>query len=462
MCDCAIPLSDDPRPAPWFVLPTPANESILAQFNADHLTSDGGLLWLARADAELGLGAALAACIPEWRRGPVRHSLATLVRQRVFQIACGYADQNDADSLRTDPLLKLACGRLPESGADLASQPTLSRLENAVDRRAIERLASALVRIYLRERGRGGAPKHVLLDLDGNDDPAHGHQHGVGYHGYYRQYMYFPLLVFDGDTGQLVTAILRPGRSHGSRFAVLVLRRLLKLLRAAWPGVRVEIRADSGFGIPRLYAWCEANAVGYTIGLIPNPVLKTYAAPLLAEAQAQSRAQGGLKVRLAGEVQHQAGSWPLERRVVFKAEVLAEGPNIRFVVTTRTEPPLAVYDRYVDRGEAENWIKDLKNALQADRLSDRRFWANAFRLLLHAAAFWLLDTLRRWLAAADAEVAHLQLDTLRLRVVKIGGWVREVADRYGPQLCLHLSSHHPGATLWRLLAPSARLHAWIP
>src|SRR5207302_11230324 len=162
-----------------------------------------------------------------------------------------------------------------------------------------------------------------------------------------------------------------------------VLRRLLKLLRAAWPGVRVEIRADSGFGIPRLYAWCEANAVGYTIGLIPNPVLKTYAAPLLAEAQAQSRAQGGLKVRLAGAVQHQAGSWPLERRVVFKAEVLAEGPNTRFVVTTRTEPPLAVYDRYVDRGAAENWIKDLKNnALQADRLSDRHFWANAFRLLL--------------------------------------------------------------------------------
>jgi hypothetical protein len=302
----------------------------------------------------------------------------------------------------------------------------------------------------------------VLLDLDGTDDPAHGHQEGVGYHGYYRQYMYFPLLLFDGDTGQLVTAILRPGRIHGSRFVVLVLRRLLKLLRAAWPGVSVEIRADSGFAVPRLYAWCEANQVSYTIGLIPNPVLESYAAPLLAEAQAQSRAQGGSKVRLAGEVQHQAGSWPMPRRVVFKAEALAEGPNTRFVVTTRTEAPLAVYDRYVDRGEPENWIKDLKNALQADRLSDRHFWPNAFRLLLHAAAYWLLDTLRRWLAAAQPEVAHLQLDTLRLRVLKIGGWVREVADRYGPDLCLHLSSHHPGAALWRLLAPSARLHAWIP
>jgi Transposase DDE domain group 1 len=462
MCDCAIPLSDERRVAPWFVLPTPAGESLLAQFNAGQVTSDGGLLWLAQADRELGLGAALAQCIPEWRSGPVRHSLATLVRQRLFQIACGYADQNDAQSLRTDPLLKLACGRLPQSGPDLASQPTLSRLENAVDRRAIERLATALVTIYLRERGRGGAPTHVLLDLDGTDDPAHGHQQGVGYHGYYRRYMYFPLLIFDGVTGQLVTAILRPGRIHGSRFVVLVLRRLLKLLRAAWPNARVEIRADSGFATPRLYAWCEANGVSYTIGLIPNPVLEAYAAPLLAAAQAQSQAQGGAKVRLAGEARHQAGSWPVARRVVFKAEALAAGPNTRFVVTTRPEAPLSVYDRYVARGEPENWIKDLKNALQADRLSDRRFWANAFRLMLHAAAFWLLDTLRRWLAAADAEAAHLQLDTLRLRVLKIGGWVREVADRYGPDLCLHLSSSHPGAALWRLLAPSARLYAWIP
>ena len=372
MCDCAIPLRDNPRPAPWFVLPTPAGESILAEFNAEHVTSDGGLLWLAQADADLGLGATLAACIPEWRTGPVRHSLVTLVRQRLFQIACGYADRNDATTLRSDPLLKLACGRLPANGAELASQPTLSRLENAVDRRAIERLATALVRLYLRQRGKAGAPEHVLLDLDGTDDPAHGHQEGVGYHGYYRQYMYFPLLIFDGDTGQLVTAILRPGRSHGSRFAVLVLRRLLKLLRAAWPGVSVELRADSGFAVPRLYAWCEADGVAYTIGLIPNPVLETYAAPLLAEAQAQSRAQGGLKVRLAGEVQHQAGSWPIERRVVFKAEALAEGPNTRFVVTTRTEDPLSVYDRYVDRGEPENWIKDFKNGLQADHLHDHR------------------------------------------------------------------------------------------
>jgi hypothetical protein len=239
---------------------------------------------------------------------------------------------------------------------------------------------------------------------------------------------------------------------------VLVLRRLLRKLRAAWPDLPVEVRADSGFAVPRLFAWCEANRVDYTIGLIPNPVLERLAAPLLADARTQSAAQDGAKVRLAGEASYRADSWPHPRRVVFKAEILAKGPNTRFVVTTRTDEPLALYDWYVDRGEPENWIKDFKNALRADRLSDHRFWANAFRLLLHAAAYWLLDQLRRWLLSAQA--ARLQFDTLRLRVIKIGGWVRERTDLGIPDVCVHLSSHHPGLALWRLLARASRIHSW--
>ena len=421
-----------------------------AAFDAGRLTSDGGLPWVSEADQALGLCEALAACIPEWRQRVVRHSLATLVRQRVYQIACGYEDQNDASTLRTDPLLKVVCGRRPVSGEDLASQPTLSRLENAVDRHAVEALAAAIVAVYVRERGRAGPPAHLLLDLDGTDDPAHGEQEGVRYHGYYRQHMYHPLLVFDGETGHLVTAVLRPGNLHASRFVVLVLRRLLRRFRAVWPGVVLEIRADSGFAVPRLYAWCEANAVTYTIGLIPNPALEPRAAPLLAEARAQSAEQGGVKVRLAGEDRYQAKTWPHPRRVVFKAEVLEKGPNTRFVVTTRDDAPLALYDFYVDRGGSENWIKDFKNALAGDRLSDHRFWANAFRLLLHAAAFWLLDTLRRWLAAwfAATHAPAYQLDTLRLRLLKIGGRVRELADR----VRLSLASSHPGEPLWLALA----------
>ena len=417
-----------------------------AAFDAGRLTSDGGLPWLAEADEALGLCASLAACVPEWRQRIVRHSLETLVRQRVYQIACGYEDQDDADTLRTDPLLKLACGRRPVSGADLASQPTFSRLENAVDRHAIEALARTLVEVYVRERGRLGAPGRILVDLDGTDDPAHGEQEGVRYHGYYRQHMYHPLLVFDGETGQLVTAVLRPGNVHGSSFVVLVLRRLLRRFRATWPDVTLEIRADSGFAIPRLYAWCEANAVDYTIGLVPNPVLEPLAAPLLADARARSAEQGGAKVRLAGEDRYRAKTWPRLRRVIFKAEVLAKGPNTRFVVTTRDDDPLALYDFYVDRGDAENRIKDFKNALAGDRLSDHRFWANAFRLLLHAAAFWLLDTLRNWLV--DTEAATYQFDTLRLRLLKIGGRVREFADR----VRLSLASSHPAEPLWRALA----------
>jgi hypothetical protein len=419
-----------------------------ATFDAGRLTSDGGLPWLAEADRDLGLCAVLAGGVPEWRHGPVRHSLLELVRQRVYQIACGYADQNDATTLRSDPLLELVCGRRPESGADLASQPTLSRLENAVDRHACAALAEALVEVYIQQRQQAGRPLHLVLDLDGTDDPAHGRQPEMAYHGFYRQHMYYPLLVFDGETGQLITAVLRPGNVHGGRFVVLVLRRLLKRLRRAWPAVSIELRADSGFAVPRLYAWCEQHGVDYTIGLVPNRRLVVLAAPLLAQALAQSSAQGGTKVRLTAEATYQAKTWPTPRRIVYKAEALAKGPNTRFVVTTRADDPLAVYDWYVDRGEPENWIKDFKNALQADHLHDHRFWANQFRLLLHVAAYWLLHTLRRWLLQRIGAAAHIQLDTLRLRLLKIGGRLRELPDH----IRLHLASSHPGEPFWLALA----------
>jgi hypothetical protein len=347
-------------------------------------------------------------------------------------------------------LLKLVCGRRPTTGAALASQPTFSRLENAIDRHTVEALATALVDLYIRERERAGPPQCIVLDFDGTADPAHGAQEGVGYHGYYRQHMYHPLLVFDGDTGHLITAVLRPGRCHGGRLAVLVLRRLVRRLRRAWPDLAIELRADSGFALPRLYAWCEAHAVRYTIGLIPNPTLERAAAPLREVAHACSTAQGGAKGRLVAATHYQAQRWPHPRRVVFKAEILAKGPNTRFVVTTRHGEPAAIYDWYVDRGESENWLKDLKNVLEADRLSDHRFWANAFRLLLHAAAYWLLDTLRRWLAHSPA--AHFPFDTLRLQLLKIAGRVQEGAAR----VRLHLASSHPGEPLWQHLA--ARLH----
>jgi hypothetical protein len=425
---------------------------LAASFDGGRLTSDGGLPWLEQAETTLGLCAAFAATIPEWRRGPVRHSREMLVRQRVFQIACGYEDQDDADTLRTDPLLKLVCGQLPETGRDLASQPTLSRLENAVDRKSCYRLALALGALYLREREREGVPTHIVLDLDGTDDPTHGQQEGSAYHGYYRQHMYHPLLVFDGETNQLITAVLRPGNTHGSTAVVAVLKRVVRALRERWPQVTIELRMDSGGAVPAVYDWCEQEGIAYTIGLITNPRLTALAAPLAAAAQRQRVASAAEKVRLLGEITYQAESWAQPRRVIVKAEVLAKGPNTRFVVTTRLDPPETLYDWYVERGERENGIKDLKVACFADRLSDHRFWANQFRLLLHAVVYWLLDTLRRWLCAMRVE--RMQLDTLRLRLLKIGGRVWQRADR----VRLRLAASHPGQPLWDQLAAYHRLH----
>ena len=381
----------------------------------------------------------------------MHHSRETLVRQRVFQIACGYEDQDDADTLRTDPLLKLVCGQLPETGRDLASQPTLSRLENAVDGKSCYRLALALGEVYLRERERNGIPSRVILDIDGTDDPTHGQQEGSAYHGSYRQHMDHPLLIFDGETHQLITAVLRPGTTHCSAGVKAVLKRVVRALRARWPEVSIEVRMDSGGAVPAIYAWCEAEGIPYAIGLITNPRLAALAAPLVAEAQRQRTARGAEKVRLLGETSYQADSWDHPRRVIIKAEALPKGPNTRFVVTTCPDLPEALYAWYIARGDGENAIKDLKLACFADRLSDHRFCANQFRLLLHAAAYWLLDTLRRWLGTH--RVPRMQLDTLRLRLLKIGGRVWQRRDH----VRLRLASSHPGQPLWDHLAASCHL-----
>lgn len=419
-------------------------------FDGARFTSDGGLAWIAEADAALVVCERLAQHVPEWRRGSIQHSRLALVRQRVYQIACGYEDQNDADCLRTDPLLKLVCGRLPETSEDLASQPTMSRLENAPTARACYRMALALGELYIAQRGKAGTPQKILLDVDSTDDPTHGDQEGSAYHGYYEQHMYHPLLVVDGETDQLITAVLRPGNAHPSHGALAILKRIVERLRQQWPDVQIELRADAGFAIPEIYTYCEAERITYTIGLIPNARLEALAEPLLAQAVLESEAQGGSKVRLAGEAVYQAGSWERSRRVVYKAEVLPKGTNTRFVVTSRVDEPLALYDWYVERGESENWIKDFKRALKADRLSCHRFWANQFRLLLHAAAYWLLDSLRRKLIAAGTE--RMQLDTLRLKLIKIGGrvcqWLTKVK--------VHLASGHPGQHLWQTLANATR------
>jgi hypothetical protein len=372
--------------------------------------------------------------------------MLSLLKQRVYQIACGYEDQNDSNFLRSDPLLKLVCGALPESGEDLASQPTICRMENAVTNRACYQMARALAELYIAQRGKDGAPQRIVLDFDATDDPTHGDQEESYYHGYFEEHIYHPLLVFDGDTGQLISALLRAGNTHASRSTVAVLERLVGLLRSAWPGVEVELRADAGFAVPAVYDYCEAEGIRYTIALITNSRLEEMATSLLEEAQRRYEQEGGRKVRLLCEGHYQAASWHVERRVVYKAEVMEEGTNTRFVVTNKPDEPDELYAHYTERGETENRIKDLKVALKADRLSCHRFLANQFRLLLHAAAYWLMDTLRRKLVEAGIE--RMQLDTLRLKLVKIGGRVRELLTK----VRIHLASGHPGRYLWHALS----------
>jgi hypothetical protein len=418
-----------------------------ATFDGGRITSDGGLVWLSEMDSELGLCGAISECVPEWRKRKGRHRLASLVRQRVYQIACGYEDQNDADSLREDPLLKLSCGSMPESGSDLASQPTISRMENAATRRSCRQIAEVLFELYLNEREKDGAPEKVLLDFDATADPTHGEQEGSFYHGYYQQHIYHPLLVFDGESGHLISALLRAGNTHASNSSVALLRRIVTRLRQRWPEVEIEVRADAGFAVPALYDYCEEEGITYTIALITNPSLSQMAQELLGEAKERYEERGH-KAKLFSEDVYQAASWERRRRVIYKAEVMEKGTNTRFVVSTRNDEPKALYEFYARRGEAENWIKDLKLHVKADRLSCHRFLANQFRLLLHAAAYWLMDALRRKLVEHGSR--QMQLDTLRLRLIKIGGRVRELATK----VRLHLASGHPGQSLWHALSLS--------
>ena len=427
---------------------TPAPLALEAAFDGGRITSDGGFVWLAKIDEELELCEQIASHVPEWRTSSIHHCLLTLVRQRVYQIAAGYEDQNDSNSLRKDPLLKLVLGRLPESDLDLASQPTISRLENAPDAKACLRIARSLGELYVRERGKDGAPSRILLDFDSTADPVHGEQEETYYHGFYGERIYHPLVVFDGETNQLITAVLRPGNTHASRSALAILKRIVGRLREAWPEVQIEIRADAGFAVPELYDYCEQEGIGYTIGLISNPRLEALAQDLLEQAKRESEEREGEKVRLVSSGSYQALSWHRTRRVVYKAEVLEKGTNTRFVVTSRSEEPKRLYEWYVRRGQTESWIKDFKVALKADRLSCHRFFANQFRLLLHAAAYWLLDELRRRLVAAS--IRRMQLDTLRLYLIKIGGRVRQMLTK----VRLYLASGHPGQRLWQALAPT--------
>jgi hypothetical protein len=336
--------------------------------------------------------------------------------------------------------LQLAAGRVPEPDATLASPATLCRLENRVDRAALARIAAALVDQFIA--GREGPPEALILDLDATDDPIHGHQEGRFFHGYYDHHCYLPLYVFCGD--ELLVAYLRPSNIDAAKHARAVLKLLVRRLRAAWPEVRITIRADSGFCRWRLMRWCDSHGVGYVLGLARNPALER-AARDWTEHAARQYERTGRPQRLFGTFAYAAGSWDRPRRVIVKAEHTARGANPRFVVANVPGDPRELYEEvYCQRGEMENRIKEQQLDLFAGRTSCHRLLANQFRLLLSSAAYLLVQALRRT-ALAGTELAEAQVGTIRLKLLKVAARVVVSARR----VLFHLAGSYPYRELFR-------------
>jgi hypothetical protein len=368
---------------------------IVVEASRAQLTSDAGLLPVCQFDERIGLTRQFAATLLDTRDPALlTHSRLSMVRQRIYGILADYEDQNDHDTLRCDPVFKLLADRSPDE-KDLASQPTLSRFENAVTIPDLSRLRDVLIDQFVQSFET--PPVRLTLDFDAFDDPTHGQQQLTFYHGFYQQYQYLPLVVTCAENDQALLVGLRHGTCVASLGADDDLRYLVERLRAAWPDVEIHVRADSGFGVPAMYNVCEELGLTYTFGLGMNARLKRASDELLTQAVTQYE-QTGQPQRLFLGLGYQADSWDHERYVVVKAEAHAQGTNRRAVVTNRPGAailPQATYDEYTERGESENRNKELKEGLKGDRLSDHRFLANFFRLYLHAAALNLLVRLRR-------------------------------------------------------------------
>lgn len=418
------------------------------------------MILLRQIDDRLGLTGRMAALVSDARDpSRVRHSRREQFRQRVYQICMGYEDCNDGDWLRHDPAFQLACD---SEGRPTSSQPTLSRFENAVTGRELQRLWREFERDYVD--GLDPGTDLVVLDIDGTDDPTHGDQQLSFFHGFYDQHMFHPLLVFDAVSGQLITALLRPGRAHAAKGATSILTRLMRAIRRRCPGAQILVRGDSAFAMPKLLERLEElNAelgdVEYVIGVAKNARLLDLAAPLLASAAEQFGDRRQF-VRRFTWLSYASKSWPSERAVICKVEHSHRGENPRFVVTTLSEfSPGLIYDvAYCARGQSENLIKDLKNALRADRLSCHRFVANAFRLLLHAIAYRLMHALRATVARVAPGVVYVetdrvrlataQMDTLRLRLLKVAAYVSSSVRR----VLVRLPSAFPLAAIFFAVA----------
>ena len=322
-------------------------------FDGGRLTSDAGVLLLAGIERRLKLAERLARCLADPRSPErVRHTLAEMIRFRVLLIAAGYPDADDCDPLRADPAFKMAVGRLPESGRDLCSQPTMCRLENLPGATALKRMMAAMVELFCDSFEQ--VPRRIVLDIDDTEDRVHGRQQLALFHAHYGGYCFLPIHVYEATTGKPVAVILRPGKTPGGAGVALVLRHSVKRIRARWPRVDVLVRGDSHYGRPEAMAWCERNRVGYVFGLAGNRALLRRVAALAEQAALERLEGGAAKVRRFAEFAYAAETWNTERRVIARVEASDKGANSRFVVTNLADTPRWLYEVvYCARGRAD-------------------------------------------------------------------------------------------------------------
>lgn len=448
---------NDPTIAQRVLFSDLADRPLLATFDQPHASSDGGAILLRAADRQLGLLAALTATVPDARASArVTHGVGDLLTQRVFAIACGHPDGNDADRLADDPIHKLLLGRDPIAGARLASQPTISRFEHTAAPRMLLAMNQALAdTVIARHRRRRRRVRLITIDLDVTEDPTHGAQQLTFFNGFYDHWCYLPLvasLTFDDEGRQyLVAAILRPGNAAGTGGAVSLLHRLLPKLWRAFPRARLRVRLDAGFAAPEIFDHLEAAGVEYVVAMGNNAVLARHAEPYLAPLRPVVVTTHDTATTY-GEAAYQAGTWPAPRRTIIKAEVVwhhgrEPRDNPRFVITNLRQTPEWIYTHvYCARGDSENRLKELKHALAFGRTSCTRFWANQLRITLTAAAFVLYQELQ--LRTDRTALRGAQVPRLRQALITIGVHVVRSVRR----IVLHFPRSHPDAATWARLA----------
>jgi len=413
--------------------------TIEVKADAPQISSDGGLLLVRQADEALGISQKIASCLKDDRQvEKIKHSKSEQVKQRIYQILMGYEDANDSDFLRNDPMFKTVCNETKDTENQLSSQPTITRMENSIDGKTLNLLINLLEDEYVNS-----LPKdtdNIVLDIDSTDDETHGQQQLSFFHGYYDHYMYHPLLVFD-DKGNLVSVLLRPGKVHASRSAAIVLTRLIRKIRNRFASIPILIRGDSGFCVPRILERLDKlENVDYVFGIAKNNRLLKIAEPLIQEAKTRYHLTNE-KVRYFSDFYYAANSWEAKRYLIVKAEHTDKGANPRFLVTTLDNySPQMIYDQvYCLRGQCENYIKDFKNALNADRLSCHKFTANFFRLILHAAAYRIMHYLRNEARQVSIPMGSYQFDTLRTKLLKVAAYVKKTVRR----VWIHLPKYFP-------------------